>query len=111
MKVSVFYKRLFRELLDVNCKTHAYGRGLSLRFGLQGVSDGLAERAPAATLRRLQDGGSPDNSGAAGKSHFTDFFLPPSSSPERVLLGTHVSLTPSFSLTIYPHSFPPLGVC
>lgn len=30
-----------------------------------------AQRAPAATLRRLQDGGSPDNSGAAGKSHFT----------------------------------------
>ena len=28
--------------------------------------------APAATLRRLQDGGSPDNSGAAGKGLFTD---------------------------------------
>lgn len=30
--------------------------------------------APAATLRRLQHGGSPDNSGAAGKSLFVIFF-------------------------------------
>lgn len=32
--------------------------------------------APAATLRRLQHGGSPDNSGAAGKSLFVIFFFP-----------------------------------
>lgn len=58
--------------LGAHTKTH--GRVLGLCFGVSGVSERLVS-APAATLRRLQDGGSPDNSGAAGKSLFTVFFL------------------------------------
>lgn len=69
----------------------AHRRGLGLCLGVQGVSERLVG-APAATLRRLQDGGSPDNSGAAGKGLFTDFFfISPSSS-----VCTHVTIT-SFS--------------
>lgn len=50
------------------------GRDLGPCFELQGVSERLVG-APAATLPRLQDGGSPDNSGAAGKGLLTDFSL------------------------------------
>lgn len=89
MIVSVFYKRLFRESLDVNCKTHAYGRGLSLRFGLQGVSDGLLSALP---LRRC--GGFKMAEALTTQEQLVRvtlrIFLPPSSRPGRVLLGTHV---------------------
>lgn len=52
------------------------------------LSLGVIERpvgAPAATLRRLQDGGSLDNSGAAGKGLF------PTPSSVRLVRCTHMS--------------------
>lgn len=54
-----------------------------------------AQRAPAATLRRLQDGGSPDNSGAAGKSHFT--FFPSLLIVPCAFYWEHITLAPSLS--------------